>query len=137
MKTIAYSIDTITVSWDPPNIINGDLSGYRLDVDKADTEEYFEIELGPRESQYTMKNLYIDSLYRFQIMAYNKIGDGPVSPIHLQYTEKDVMSKFLSNLKGQSIPAPEIQKITAAVSWTKTAMPIPLKPEYGTPHEHT
>ena len=91
--------DWIEVQWDSSD--DETILGYVLSYKKMPEDTWKEIQLGPDVTSYTLNQLDVDTLYDFQLVAYNSIGSSdapaecrgstmaghPLQPKHLAVAE--------------------------------------------------
>lgn len=66
----------IDVSWRPPSFTGGlPLTGYKLVITDADTEEQKSVFVGPKTTTYRLEGLNPQHEYRVSITAVNRIGE--------------------------------------------------------------
>eukprot|EP01147_Barroeca_monosierra_P003330 gene3330-6014_t len=94
-KGIPISTESITVSWNPPNKPNGEITAYLLYFDQCGQDTFVELELDGTATSYEAHYLHRDTVYRFQICAVNAAGESPLSPILNVRTLQDSRSRFL------------------------------------------
>ena len=81
LKALSQTSDTVTLAWDPPTNNGGaKISGYNIEVQDNDTEEWLPInDMLIRANTFTVENLRPDVNYSFRVKAKNAAGWSPAS----------------------------------------------------------
>lgn len=92
----------VEAAWGPgvPGPEEAPLEGYTLFYDLEGSEEFVELELGAERTTYVAQGLRPGVTYRFQVLAFNGSGEGPLTDI-VSYTTPDNQSEG-----GPRSPAP-------------------------------
>lgn len=82
LRDTTCTFDEITVEWNPPATSAGDVLGYKLYFDTADVDGFSEVDVASDvRPTYTASRLESGTTYRFQVLAYSRVGEGPLSDI--------------------------------------------------------
>ena len=81
LKVLSQTSETVTLVWDPPaNNGGAKISGYNIEVQDNDTEEWLPVnEMLIRGNTFTAENLRPDVNYSFRVKAKNAAGWGPAT----------------------------------------------------------
>lgn len=76
----SLSSKTIVVSWKPPLIPNGVLTGYQLYVMYHNGSEMDVRYVSTQNTSFYIQNLSPDQLITVAMSAWTRVGEGPLSP---------------------------------------------------------
>eukprot|EP00039_Didymoeca_costata_P001939 m.56401 g.56401 ORF g.56401 m.56401 type:complete len:570 (-) comp11037_c0_seq2:84-1793(-) len=119
LRETRVEISEIKVTWDPPLVPNGTITGYILDYDELGSEEYTQKEFAANELEYEMINLKAGTEYRFQVSSHNKCGEGPPSSILVVKTLQNARRRFRpangSDAELKQVPEHKVRSIRGVV----------------------
>lgn len=106
LEAATLGFDHVEVRWTPPRVSAGQVIGYRLFYDVAETESYAEVEVPASVTSYTATLLDPDTTYRFQVLAFTAAGEGPISDTLVCQTLESAKSRMTRLTTGEAVASP-------------------------------